>query len=131
MSVAAKNPSRQAPRRYRSYSREELIASRTRRAIEEAKGYEVRRAVKSGVGEGVTFWVVNAEKRSLHLVANGRCDCKDDELNRRVPGFACKHTRMVELELGVNDPLPADDCSPAPARTFSAEEKARLLSLWD
>jgi len=119
-----------APRKRRSWSRADLIESRIRRAVEEAQGYEVRRAVKSGEGEGVTWWVSNAEKRSLYLVAFGRCSCKDDELNGNIPGFGCKHVRMVELHLGVNDPTPTDEPEPVEVDRYAQARRDRDL-LWD
>lgn len=92
--------------------------TRQRRAIEQAPAYQIRRAVTSGEGEGFSFWVVNAEKRSLYLVHQGTCTCPDHQKR----GVKCKHILMVERHLGIGEELPAEEPEPVIFESLTPRE---------
>lgn len=60
-------------------------------------------------------------------VAAGTCDCPDF----RKRGGKCKHQHLVSFHLEAEAPAPKVEAPQPARRTFSAEEKAALLSLWD
>lgn len=94
------------------------------RAYQEAANYLVLPASV----EGNDYWVTKQDG-TFYTVAGGSCDCPDF----RKRGGKCKHIHLVELHLQSEAPAPTPAVAPtAPApRTFSAEERAALLSLWD